>query len=116
MVDRTGPSEAGTESLARYRLQSKQVKVRSQVSIPGVGRVDLLVGNRSIIEVDGEEFHHSSEQFHRDRERDMEALRLGYLTLRLTYRHVVHDWTHRRRPSWRSYGAGTTSHLPRPGN
>ncbi|MFZ2510284.1 MAG: DUF559 domain-containing protein [Gordonia sp. (in: high G+C Gram-positive bacteria)] len=92
LLDRTAQSQAGTETMVRFRLQSRNIRVRSQVCIPGVGIVDLLVGDRLIVEVDGEQFHHSTEQFHKDRSRDAEALRLGYLSLRLTYRSVVHEW------------------------
>lgn len=93
LLDRSAAAEAGTETMARYRLASRNIAMRTQVDIPGVGRVDLLVGKRLIIEVDGEKYHSSSEQFHADRARDLAAARLGYLVIRLSYRQVVHEWT-----------------------
>ncbi|WP_298443427.1 endonuclease domain-containing protein, partial [Gordonia sp. (in: high G+C Gram-positive bacteria)] len=92
LLDRCDTAEAGTETMARLRLKRRGITVATQVEIPGIGRVDLLAGKCLIIEVDGERYHASSEQFHRDRERDVEAHRLGYLTMRLAYRQVVHTW------------------------
>lgn len=93
LLDRCdGSSQSGTESMCRFRLRSRGIGVRSQVDIPGVGIVDLVVGTRLIIEVDGYEFHSSREQFEKDRERDRTAVELGYLVIRLTYHQVVHEW------------------------
>ncbi|NED69865.1 DUF559 domain-containing protein [Streptomyces sp. SID10244] len=58
-----------------------------------MGRVDLLVGDRLIIEIDSVEYHdRSPEQIEKDRRRDEEAARLGYVTLRFSYRRVVNEW------------------------
>lgn len=84
-------SQSGTESIVRTNLRGRGVTVRSQVFINGVGRVDLLVGHRLVVECDSAEFHdgyHSA----RDYERDQELIRRGYIVLRLTYRDVVHNW------------------------
>lgn len=91
-LDLCAPAEAGTETMARLRLRDRGLPVRSQVRIPGLGRVDLLIGERLILEVDGQEYHHTTEQFHKDRERDLTAYRLGYLPMRMAYRQVVHGW------------------------
>ncbi|WP_344785588.1 type IV toxin-antitoxin system AbiEi family antitoxin domain-containing protein [Gordonia caeni] len=96
LLDRCAAAESGTETMVRLRLRRHNLPIRTQVQIPGIGRVDLLVGKRLIIEVDGQEHHHSTEQFHNDRERDLEAFRLGYLPMRLAYRHVVHEWEVRK--------------------
>ncbi|ROZ98812.1 DUF559 domain-containing protein [Gordonia sp. OPL2] len=86
-------AESGTETMVRLRLQLAGIKVRTQVKIKGVGRVDLLVGTRLIIEVDSEEFHdRTPEQREKDRRRDEAAARLGYVTLRFSYQRVVNDW------------------------
>lgn len=95
LLDLCAMAEAGTESMARLRLTDRGYRVRPQVEVPGLGRIDLLLGNRLIIEVDGEEYHSSSEQFHSDRERDLEAYRLDFLPMRFAYRHVVHEWEER---------------------
>ena len=87
-----GSSQAGIETLVRVRLRSRGIRVRTQVSIPGVGRVDLLVGDRLIIETDGRTFHDDAEAFSRDRRRDLAAQVLGYLVVRLSYRQVTAEW------------------------
>lgn len=94
-----GRSESPLESIIRYRLQAHRIKVRPQVHVPGVGRVDFLVGNRLIIEADGREFHDSpssddtvSQSFHEDRRRDREATLQGFIVIRLTWYQVMYQW------------------------
>ncbi|BBX04986.1 hypothetical protein MMOR_59220 [Mycolicibacterium moriokaense] len=83
-------SESGTESMIRLRLRAEGIQLRSQVMIPGVGRVDFLVGTRLIIEADSREHHLAKYQV--DRTRDRVATGLGYLVIRLTYEDVVDCW------------------------
>ncbi|MYR08520.1 DUF559 domain-containing protein [Gordonia sp. SID5947] len=88
-------AESGTESMVRLRLRALGIRVRTQYQIAGVGRVDLLVGDRLIIEIDSVEYHdRSPDQIEKDRRRDEEATRLGYVTLRFSYQRVVHEWEH----------------------
>jgi very-short-patch-repair endonuclease len=72
------------------RLRAAGIRLRTQVVIPGVGRVDFLVGDRLIIEADSREHHLSAYQA--DRTRDRVAIGLGYLVIRLTYEDVVYRW------------------------
>lgn len=83
-------SESGLETLCRYRLRQLGLAVRSQVTFSGIGRVDLVVGDRLIIEADGRETHEGS--FFRDRSRDLALMRRGYLIVRVGYHHVVNEW------------------------
>ncbi len=85
-------SESGLETLCRLRLTALGASIRSQVTIPGVGRVDLLIGDRLIVEADGREWHDGSTSFHADRTRDLALLRLGYLVIRVSYEHVINEW------------------------
>lgn len=85
-------ADSGLESLVRVRLRSLGIVAVPQVRIAGVGRVDLLVGERLVIETDGRA-HHLGRQFAEDRRRDAELLRQGYLVLRLTWESVLFDWT-----------------------
>ena len=85
-------SQSGTESMVRYRLWQHRVRARPQVTIPGVGRVDLLVGDRLVLEMDSHAHHTGIANYTRDRERDRALVRLGYLVVRLTYHQVVSDW------------------------
>lgn len=87
-------SASGTETLVRLRLSRLNIKLRSQVWIDDVGRVDFLVGTRLIIEVDGREFHEDEDAFENDRDRDLTAASLGYLPIRLTYKQVMFRWDH----------------------
>lgn len=106
-------AESGTETTVRWWLESLRVPVRSQVVIPAVGRVDLLLGNSWIIECDSKQFHDDPEQYHRDRARDLRLRALGYTVTRLTWEQVFLQWNetsqmllavirrrdHRRRPA-----------------
>lgn len=84
-----GHAESGIETVARLGLRRLRVRVRSQVVIPGVGRVDLLIGDRLILELDGRRWH---TDFEADRARDRQLLALGYLVIRASYRQVLEEW------------------------
>ncbi|MCD2443453.1 endonuclease domain-containing protein [Agromyces sp. SYSU K20354] len=92
LVDRASAlSESGIESRVRLFLRRHNIAHRAQVEIDGVGRVDLLVGDRLVIEIDGSKFHTGAE-FESDRRRDFELAMRGYLVLRLSYRMVMDEW------------------------
>jgi len=82
-------SESGLETLARLSLRSRRIRVRSQVTIVGVGRVDLVIGDRLVLELDGESFH---QDFDKDRARDRALILAGYLPIRVSYRQLMHGW------------------------
>ena len=87
-----GRSESGIETLVRLRLRSRGISVRVQVKIAGISRVDLLIGDRLIIEVDGDEWHSTAEQREADRRRDSALIAQGYLVLRVGYWRVINEW------------------------
>ncbi|MDZ8171803.1 endonuclease domain-containing protein [Microbacterium xanthum] len=87
-----GDAESGLESVLRWRLRGAGVRIRAQVSIVSVGRVDFLLGDRLIVEVDGVENHDGPTLRHKDLVRDANAAAWGYTTLRFDYALVVHDW------------------------
>ena len=66
--------------------------VVSQVEVPRVGWVDLVVQGWLVVEVDGYAVHR--DRFREDRRRDAELVRLGYVVLRFTYDQVL------RQPLW----------------
>jgi very-short-patch-repair endonuclease len=121
----TPNSDSGLETIARMLLHRNRAEVRTQVWIEGVRRVDLLVGDRLVLELDGRAFH-SGRDFERDREQDLELHLRGYLVVRLSYRMETAEWdrTHRAvlalvarelhrwgrvarpRPPFESHGAG----------
>jgi very-short-patch-repair endonuclease len=83
--------QSGIETIVRLLLRGLRVRHRTQVGIPGVGRVDVLVGDRLVIEVDGEEFH-TGYEFEADRRRDFELVMRGYLVVRLSYKMITGEW------------------------
>jgi very-short-patch-repair endonuclease len=85
-------AESGLESLLRIRLHRLGLRLRTQVEIPGVGRVDFVLGDRLILEVDGRAGHDGPDGRHRDRLRDAVATGHGFHTLRFDYELVVDDW------------------------
>jgi very-short-patch-repair endonuclease len=85
-------SESGYESLCRYRLSRLGIPIRTQVSLAGIGRVDLLLGDRLIVEADGWEWHEGPAAFLADRSRDLAAVRQDYLPLRLAPHHIIYEW------------------------
>ena len=85
-------ADSGLESLVRLRLHLLGIRVRTQVQISGVGEVDIVIGERLLIECDGRENHEREAQRHKDLMRDAAAAALGYETLRFDYAMIVHDW------------------------
>ncbi|MEO9013807.1 MAG: DUF559 domain-containing protein [Terrimesophilobacter sp.] len=86
-------SDSGTESLVRQRLTALGIRVRQQIQIRGVGRVDMgIAGTRIILEIDSGRFHDNDEAFERDRWRTAELVARGYIVIRLSYARVTTDW------------------------
>ncbi len=70
------------ETVVRVPLMEAGLAVASQVDIATIGRVDLVVERRVIIEVDGRSYHSDPAAFAEDRRRDRAAARLGLTVLR----------------------------------
>ncbi|HEU0205398.1 MAG TPA: DUF559 domain-containing protein [Pseudolysinimonas sp.] len=86
-----GSSQSGLESIARIALLRRNVRLQSQVRIDGVGRVDLLIGERLVLELDGKQWHVGA-GYEEDRRRDLALVSLGYLVVRVAYRQVIENW------------------------
>ncbi len=82
-------AESLLETVSRWALTDAGFRVDSQVVIPGVGRVDLLVEDSVVVELDGREHHGTREAFARDRRRDRSLLAWGLKVLRFTYLDVL---------------------------
>jgi very-short-patch-repair endonuclease len=96
LIDRVDPgSQSGLETRIRLLLHSRRIPFRTQVEVEGVGRVDLVVGERLVIEADGRAFH-TGAAFEEDRRRDFALAMQGYLVLRLSYRQIIDDWERTR--------------------
>lgn len=87
-----GVSESGTEFLVRWRLlRTLPIPVVPQAQIPGVGRVDFLIGERLVIEVDSEKYHTDPAAFEADRRRDAALSIRGIRVLRFSYHQVLDE-------------------------
>ena len=89
-VDSRG--ESGGESVVRQRLRALGIRFAMQVRIDRVGRVDFVVGDRLVIEVDGYAYHGTREAFERDRGRDLALVEQGRLVIRVSQRQVLDEW------------------------
>lgn len=80
-------SDSGLESLAVFRLRRRRLRVRQQVQI-GAARVDLVIGTRLVVELDGAGFH----ERRADYRRDARLVAAGYTVLRFDYDQVLSEW------------------------
>ncbi|MCB5273300.1 hypothetical protein BJG92_00819 [Arthrobacter sp. SO5] len=86
MVARIVPqSQSIIECMARYWLRRAGFHVESQVNVPGMGHIDLMVDGRLGIETDGAGFHMDRTSFEEDRRRWNVATRRGIPTLVVSY-------------------------------
>ena len=83
-------SESGQESVLRLVIRGAGFHVEIQVEIGGVGRVDMIVEGRIVVEADSRQFHGGWEAQARDRTRDCDLAMQGYLSLRVLYRDIIH--------------------------
>ncbi|MDY6812021.1 MAG: hypothetical protein SW127_23945, partial [Actinomycetota bacterium] len=60
--------------------------------VPGLGHVDLKVGDRLLIEIDSKAHHTGVHNYDEDHWRDQVATSLGLHRLPLTYKNVVYEW------------------------
>ncbi|MFS0854680.1 type IV toxin-antitoxin system AbiEi family antitoxin domain-containing protein [Microbacterium sp. 179-I 3D4 NHS] len=87
-----GDADSGLESLIRLRLHRLGITVRTQIFIDRVGEVDIVIGDRLIIEADGRENHERERERLKDLRRDAFAASAGYTTLRFSYALIVREW------------------------
>lgn len=86
-----GRSQSIAESFVRVGLRAAGLTAVPQVMLDGVGRVDLLVEDLVVVELDGYAFHSDRAQFAEDRRRDRVVRALGLHALRFTFHDAVHD-------------------------
>lgn len=82
-------ADAGTESILFHRLTWLGLPRRRQTWILG-HRVDLLIGDRLVIQVDGG--HHVDAQRASDNEHDAQLRLAGYHPIRVTYWQLMNEW------------------------
>ena len=78
-------SQSVIECLARFLLRRAGFHVESQVNVPGMGHLDLMVDGRLGIETDGAGFHMDKASFEEDRRRWNVTTRRGIPTLIVSY-------------------------------
>lgn len=88
MLDRAGFSESGAESLLKLMLLRRRIQFRQQIVFDGIGRVDFLIGDRLVVEVDSLA-HHSTPVA--DRARDAKLSMRGLRVLRFMYSQILHE-------------------------
>ena len=86
-------AESGTESVVRAALALVDIRAEPQRRVPltDLDRLDLLIGDRLVIECDSRGFHSAPGELDRDNDRDLMLIRLGYLVIRVRYRAAMHD-------------------------
>jgi very-short-patch-repair endonuclease len=84
-------ADSGLESITRVRLSWEGIACREQVVIDGHA-VDLLIGDRLIIQLDGRQHLEDPIQLARDRAQDRRLRRMGYTVLRYGYAEIVFGW------------------------
>ena len=87
----SGLHDSGLESIFGARLRGWPVRIRYQAVVAG-RRVDALVGERLVVQVDGFAFHSTAADRTRDLVHDRELAARGYTVLRFSYAEVIHDW------------------------
>lgn len=101
----TGLSDSGLETLVVIPLRRWGLHVRQQMVLAG-RPVDVLVGDRLVLQIDGYEHHSSSAQRARDIAHDAELRLRGYTVLRFSYGQIVRDWPAVERRIKRALAAG----------
>ena len=94
----------------RLPTQPWGVPIRQQVVLAG-RPVDVLIGERLVVQLDGFAYHSTPADRERDVAHDRELLALGYSILRFTYSEVVYNWPKVERDVARAIAQG--QHLAR---
>ncbi|MEU1970653.1 type IV toxin-antitoxin system AbiEi family antitoxin domain-containing protein [Microbacterium sp. NPDC019599] len=86
-------SDSGLETIFIDRLRPYGLAVRQQVWIDG-HPVDVLIGERLAVQIDGFEHHGEVRRRRKDIRDDARLVLLGYTVLRFDYQQVMFDWRH----------------------
>jgi very-short-patch-repair endonuclease len=88
----TPQSGSGIESLVRFGLSAAGIHGRIQVVVRGAFRVDVLIDDWLVLELDGRGTHAQEKAFTRDRVREATIMRDGRIILRFAYATVMYEW------------------------
>jgi very-short-patch-repair endonuclease len=86
-----GRAEAGQETVLRMIVLEARLDFDLQVTVPEVGRVDLIVEGCLALEADSRLAHDGWEHHVADRHRDLVLGREGYMSLRPAYQHTMFE-------------------------
>ena len=84
-----GRAESGQESVLRQIVRDAGLDYELQVSFEGVGRVDMVVAGRLVIEADSKLAHDGWQKQVRDRTRDLALAERRLMSLRPLYQHIM---------------------------
>lgn len=84
-------SDSGLDTLFLARFSAFGLALRQQVLLDG-RRVDFLIGDRLVVQLDGFAHHSSPKDRRRDIEADARLALLGFTVLRFDWKQVVHEW------------------------
>lgn len=86
-------AESGSESIVRVLLAAVGIHATPQVPVPftDLDRLDLVIGDRLVIECDSRAHHATPEELDRDNARDLALIALGFVVLRVRYRAIMRD-------------------------
>jgi very-short-patch-repair endonuclease len=84
-------SDSGLETILVDRLRPFGLSIRQQVWLAGHS-VDVLVGDRLVVQIDGFEHHRTAKDRRRDIAHDARLTLLGYTVLRFDYVQILFGW------------------------
>ncbi len=84
-----GRAESGQESVLRMIVREAGLSYELQVTFDGIGRVDMVVEGRLVLEADSRLAHDGWAKQVRDRSRDLALAERGLMTLRPLYQHIL---------------------------
>lgn len=82
-------SESGQETVLRFIVRAAGYDFDIQVSIDGVGRVDMVIEGCLVVEADSRKFHEGWAAQVRDRTRDCDLAAAQYMSYRALYRDIM---------------------------
>lgn len=85
-------SEEGIESIVRFRLAMSGIPAKVQVSLRTRDRLDLLIDDWLVLELDGRATHAQQKAFTADRVRTARLIRDSRMVLQFAYASILYQW------------------------
>ena len=84
-------AESFPESIFRVRLRLAGLACRIQVRALDAFRLDVVIGDRLLVEIDGIQYH-GTDRFEADHAREATLSGVGFIILRFSYHQILFDW------------------------